>query len=124
MVKELHEFIMECRQLDKVKITLACIFISISAGYHLQTVADHLIQSFIRFAGSSYIWHDNVHSGNFGGRYEGWCGKTFKLIYVSSGQRTLASVERVSHVRERCESGGPSNGDQLKKYDLDLCTLI
>jgi hypothetical protein len=29
------------------------------------------------------------------------CVNTFKLIYVSSGQRTLASVEGVSHERER-----------------------
>jgi hypothetical protein len=28
-------------------------------------------------------------------------GLKVKLIYVSSGQRTLASVEGVSHVRER-----------------------
>jgi hypothetical protein len=31
-------------------------------------VADHLIQSFIRFVGASYIWHDNVHSGTVGDR--------------------------------------------------------
>jgi hypothetical protein len=40
---------------------------------------------------------------------------TFKLIYVSSGQRTLASVEGISHVQERCGGGRPSNGDQLIK---------
>jgi hypothetical protein len=38
---------------------------------------------------------------------------TFELIYVGGGQRTLASVEGVSHVRERCESGGPSSVDKL-----------
>jgi hypothetical protein len=26
-------------------------------------VADHFVQSFIRFAGASYIWYDNIHSG-------------------------------------------------------------
>jgi hypothetical protein len=43
--------------------------------------------------------------------------KTFKLIYVSSCQRTLASVEGVSHVRERCGCGceRPGNGNQLIK---------
>jgi len=30
------------------------------------TVADHLVQSVIRFAGASYIWYDNVHSGTVG----------------------------------------------------------
>jgi hypothetical protein len=42
---------------------------------------------------------------------------TLKLIYVSSSQRTLASVEGVGHVRERCGcgSGWPSSGDQLIK---------
>jgi hypothetical protein len=38
---------------------------------------------------------------------------TFKLIYVSSGQRTLASVEGVSHEREKDESGRPSSGDKF-----------
>jgi hypothetical protein len=78
----------------------------------VHTVADHLIQSFIKFAGASFIWHDNVRSGTVGDR---WCVNTFKLIYVSSGQRTLASVEGVSHVRETRGSGRPSNGDQLIK---------
>jgi hypothetical protein len=32
------------------------------------TVADHLIQSFIRFAGASFIWHDNALSGTVGDR--------------------------------------------------------
>ena len=27
-----------------------------------------MIQSFIRFAGASYIWYDNVHSGTVGDR--------------------------------------------------------
>jgi hypothetical protein len=31
----------------------------------------------------------------------GVCVNTFQLIYVSSGQGTLASVEGVSHERER-----------------------
>jgi hypothetical protein len=84
--------------------------------YSWQTaVADHLIQSFIRPVGTSFIWHDNVRSGTVGDRQEGWCVNTFKLIYVSSGQRTLASVEGVSHVRERCGSGSAYNGDQLIK---------
>ena len=42
--------------------------------------------------------------------------------YVSSGQRTLASFEGVSRVRERCECGSVSNGDKLIKYDLVCLT--
>jgi len=30
-----------------------------------------LIQSFIRFAGASYTWYDNIHSGTVGDRWEG-----------------------------------------------------
>ena len=37
--KALHEFIMECRQLDKVKINLVYIRISVFAGCHLQTIS-------------------------------------------------------------------------------------
>jgi len=29
-------------------------------------VADHLVQSVIRFAGASYTWYDNVRSGTVG----------------------------------------------------------
>jgi hypothetical protein len=42
--------------------------------------------------------------------------------YVSSGRRTLASVEGISRVRERCEYGSVSNGDKLIKYDL-VCLI-
>jgi hypothetical protein len=38
---------------------------------------------------------------------------TFKLIYVSSGQRTLAYVEGVNRVREICGRGSAYNGDKL-----------
>ena len=31
-------------------------------------VVDHLVQSFIRFAGASYTWYVNVHSGTVGDR--------------------------------------------------------
>jgi hypothetical protein len=44
---------------------------------------------------------------------KGRCVSSFKLIYVSSGQRTLAAVEGVSHKRERDESGRPSSGDKF-----------
>ena len=46
----------------------------------------------------------------FNSGFKGLNGK-----YVSSGQRTLASVEGVSRVRERCECGSVSNGDKLIK---------
>ena len=37
---------MECRQLDKVRINVVCIFISVFAGYHLQTI------SYINYSGA------------------------------------------------------------------------
>jgi len=47
-------------------------------------------------------------------------GRHLNGKYVSSGQRTLASVEEVSRVRERYECGSVSNSHKLIKYDL-LC---
>jgi len=44
----------------------------------ISLVADHLVQSFIRFAGASYGWYDNVRSGTVRDRYEGLCGERFK----------------------------------------------
>ena len=38
-----------------------------------------------------------------------------KWKYVSSGQRTLESVEGVSRLRERCGCGSASNSDKLIK---------
>jgi len=32
----------------------------------IQSVADHLVHSFIRFAGASYAWYVNVCSGTVG----------------------------------------------------------
>jgi len=49
-------------------------------------------------------------------------GRHLNGIYVSSGQRTLASVEEVSCIRERCEWGSASDGDKLIKYDLVCLT--
>jgi len=34
----------------------------------MDIVADDLVQSVIRFAGASYIWYDNIHSGTAGDR--------------------------------------------------------
>jgi hypothetical protein len=49
---------------------------------------------------------------------------TFKLIYVSSGQQTLASVEGVSHERERdVRVGGPAAVISLYKYNSVNGTL-
>jgi hypothetical protein len=63
-------------------------------------VADHLIQSFIGLlAPVSYSLITQVQEPLEIGRL--WCVNTFKLIYISSGQCTLASVEGVSHERER-----------------------
>ena len=45
-VQKLQEFRMECRQLDKVRINVVCIFISVFAGYHLQTI------SYINYSGA------------------------------------------------------------------------
>jgi len=43
----------------------------------------------------------------------------FKWKYVSSGQRTLASVDGVGRIREKCGCGSASNGDKLIiKYNL------
>jgi hypothetical protein len=36
-------------------------------GYALAAVNGHLLP-FIRFAGASYTWYDNVHSGTVGDR--------------------------------------------------------
>jgi len=52
----------------------------------------------------------------------GSMGRYLNGKYVSSGQRTLTSVEEVSCVRERCEFGSVSNGDNLIKYDLVCLT--
>jgi hypothetical protein len=38
-------------------------------------VADHLVQSFITFAGASYRWYANVRSGTVGDKYEGYMGR-------------------------------------------------
>jgi TRAP-type C4-dicarboxylate transport system permease small subunit len=40
----------------------------VSALLYTSIVAIILIQSFIRFAGASYIWYDNVRSGTVGDR--------------------------------------------------------
>ena len=53
----------------------------------------------------------------FNSGFKGLNGK-----YVGSGQLTLASVEEVSRLRERCERGSASNGDKLRKYDLACLT--
>jgi hypothetical protein len=50
----------------------------------------------------------------------GSMGRHLNGKYISGGQRTLASVEGVSRIRERCECGSVSNGEKLIKYDL-LC---
>jgi len=34
----------------------------------MHSVADHLVQSFIRFAGASYGWYFNICSGTVGDR--------------------------------------------------------
>jgi hypothetical protein len=55
------------------------------------------------------------------GRWGGM-GRHLNGKQVSSGQRTLASIEVVSRVRERCVCGSVSNGDKLIKYDLVCLT--
>ena len=45
----------------------------------------------------------------------GSMGRRLNGKYVSSVQRTLASGEGVSRVRERCGCGSASNGDKLIK---------
>jgi hypothetical protein len=49
-------------------------------------------------------------------------GRHLNGKYVSSGQRKLASVEEVSHVRERCKRGSANNGGKLIKYNLVCLT--
>jgi hypothetical protein len=73
------------------------------------SVAEHFIQSFMALlAPVSYSLITLVQEPLAICR-GGVCVNTFKLIYVSSGQRTLVSVEGVSHVREReMRVGGPA----------------
>ena len=52
----------------------------------------------------------------------GSMGRHLNGKYVSSGQRTLASVEEVSRVRERYECGRVSNSHKLIKYDIVCLT--
>jgi hypothetical protein len=52
----------------------------------------------------------------------GSMGRHLNGKYVSSGQRTLASVEGVSRVRDKCGCESASNGDKLIKYDFDCLT--
>jgi hypothetical protein len=47
----------------------------------------------------------------------------FKWKYVSSGQRTLASVEGVCRVRERCGRRSTSNSDELEEIYLSLTSF-
>jgi len=42
--------------------------LSRNVGKELPLVADHLVQSFIRFAGANYAWYVNVRLGTFGDR--------------------------------------------------------
>jgi hypothetical protein len=51
-------------------------------------------------------------------------GRYLNGKYVSSGQRTLASVEGVSRVRERCECGSDSNADKLIKENVTCYNQI
>jgi len=81
------------------------------SSYHSgeEDVADHLVQSVIRFAGASYIQCmityvqeplEISRRGSMGRHLNGKC--------VGSGQRKLASFEEVSRVRERLSVGVPT----------------
>jgi hypothetical protein len=39
-----------------------------TASDEMSDVADHLVQSIIRFAGASYGWYVNIYSGTVGDR--------------------------------------------------------
>jgi len=39
-----------------------------TTNYQEYIVADHLVQSFIKFAGASYTWYVNICSGTIGDR--------------------------------------------------------
>jgi hypothetical protein len=63
---EIHTLTLCCFEIHT--LTLCCFEIHTLKLFCFDIVADHLIQSFIRFAGASYTWYDNVHSGTVGDR--------------------------------------------------------